>query len=874
LVGFADLAKIVARLPRDDARDLAFSLGFETLEPGARAPSPPLPQDDVEAPTPEAKFAAAVAALEAQSQGPSRPPAAFWRVERYEPAPDAPEATAAPAVVITEPLLENERGGGLFDTPEAPPLTPWRHLWPTLQQALRTELPGRDPDVAALVHRWSRGEPVSRIPHLPRRAWASRASLWIDQSPHLIPLWNDQLRVERGLHRVFGRALETRWLGRRASNLALTSPRGWLHGQRLDDTTPVLVLGDLGALKTDGAVRWAGALRAMAARGVRVTAVVPWSLRRHPDRAVRGCRMVAWERARSVRAGVGEAVDAGEGGVVTLLLRLASVAAFVQPGLLRELRWLLPGADIEAELRAWSDPSVEEADDSVMLLRPDALTTLRQGFVALDPGLRLRVSDLLRRWHARMPGEVMIAETLRWREVSEDVPPPGDYGAACAFVERLATMLSAGTAADAEAWRHYGRVLLEGMPSSTYRELPALAKVWDVAFEGVDGAVPPEGVDVATLRALRKGVREETRAWALRQVGDALVVAPRGDLRWPSDETGPGSPVAVVEVVGAEVLVTEVATRTLRVLAAGHALTTQGDLRVVRASTMQRMLAQGRALTLPATGHMSVRTTGGTLQLVPWTREPWATAAGRDVYGLWAEVTVAGVVFRMRWIPPGRFMMGASAREEWRWRDVSPQRVVVMTQGFWLGELPVTQALWRAVVGQNPSYFKGGDRPVERVKWKHSQAFVKRLNEKVQGLDLRLPTEWEWEYACRAGTEGPTWLGINDAKNLDRIAWYYGNSGGETHPVGSKEANPFGLYDMLGNVTEWCEGRQAPNTAELVVEPSRPTPLQILRGSSWRDDARRVRAAARKDGLPAGLQEDIGFRLARGQTAPSQARGR
>ena len=475
-------------------KELAKTLGFETFE--VRAPTPaaraPLPEDH--APTPKATYAAAVATLEAQRAGPSLPPAAFWRVERYEPATDEGEPAPGRATVITDPLPEGKARGSLFDTPEAPPLTPWRHLWPTLQSALRTELPGRDPDVAALVHRWSRGETVPHIPHVRRRAWASRASLWIDQSPHLIPLWHDQRRVERGLRRVFRQALEVRWLGREETQRAATSPRGWLHGRRLDDATPVLVLGDLGELGGDGAARWRHALRGMAARGVRVTAVVPWSTRRHRERAVRGARVVAWERTR----GAGRAEE-------ERLLQMASKAAFVEPGLLRELRWLLPDADIESELRAWNDARVEAADDSVTLLRVDALTALRRDFDALDATLQAQVGAVLRRWRDGTLREVTYAETLAWCESGGDpAAAPGDVAEACAFVERLAAMLAAGTAADGSAWMHYGRSVHEGMPTAAYRSVPALARVWEIAHEGVDGAVPPEGVDVAALRALRK----------------------------------------------------------------------------------------------------------------------------------------------------------------------------------------------------------------------------------------------------------------------------------------------------------------------------------------------------------------------------------
>lgn len=179
--------------------------------------------------------------------------------------------------------------------------------------------------------------------------------------------------------------------------------------------------------------------------------------------------------------------------------------------------------------------------------------------------------------------------------------------------------------------------------------------------------------------------------------------------------------------------------------------------------------------------------------LQPWRREGWASAAGRDAYGLWAEFTVGKVVQRMRWVPPGTFVMGSPEGEVGRWEDEVPHEVT-LTEGWWMAETPVTQALWKAVMEQNPSHFKGDDRPVETVSWDECQRFLERLNVAVPGLDVRLPTEARWERSYRAGTVGATWLGdLSDDTTdptLDAIAWYHANSGGETHPVGQKTANP------------------------------------------------------------------------------------
>ena len=195
-------------------------------------------------------------------------------------------------------------------------------------------------------------------------------------------------------------------------------------------------------------------------------------------------------------------------------------------------------------------------------------------------------------------------------------------------------------------------------------------------------------------------------------------------------------------------------------------------------------------------------------------------------------------------------------------------------------------------MGKNPSEFQSRDRPVENVSWKDCQEFLRRLNAKV-GLSLSLPSESQWEYACRAGTIEATYAGpleikgVNNAPTLDSIAWYGGNSGMDfelsngydasawsekqfefdragTHPVGKKRANPWGLYDMLGNVWEWCEDVWVNDyREESRAAASDPASApRVVRGGSWGLGARRVRAAYRDPAEPSGRGRLLGFRCA------------
>ena len=296
------------------------------------------------------------------------------------------------------------------------------------------------------------------------------------------------------------------------------------------------------------------------------------------------------------------------------------------------------------------------------------------------------------------------------------------------------------------------------------------------------------------------------------------------------------------------------------------------------------------------------------VELERWTRPTWASSVGRDAYGLWAAFEVLGVEQRMRWIAPGRFWMGSPTDEAGRFEDEGPQHEVVLSEGFWLGESPCTQELWHAVMGENPSRFQSPRRPVEQVSWDDVQTFMDRLSFQIRDLEIQLPSEAEWEYACRAGTKTATWagdleiLGLCHAPTLDPIAWYGGNSGvdfdldeGEdssnwpqrqsehskagTRIVGEKAPNPWGLHDVLGNIFEWCSDR-SPHRYEagLVIDPEGPAEgtRRVFRGGSWDGYAQYVRAAFRNAYEPDLRIDHLGFRLSRGPWEPvrgAQARG-
>lgn len=225
-------------------------------------------------------------------------------------------------------------------------------------------------------------------------------------------------------------------------------------------------------------------------------------------------------------------------------------------------------------------------------------------------------------------------------------------------------------------------------------------------------------------------------------------------------------------------------------------------------------------------------------------------------------LTVNGIKYNMVWVEGGTFRMGATSEQDGDAYDNEKPVHSVTLSGYYIGKTEVTQALWKAVMGRNWSRFKGDDLPVENVSWYDCQEFIRKLNS-LTGQHFRLPTEAEWEFACRGGnnSRGYKYSGSN---YIDNVAWYDGNSGGNTHPVATKSPNELGIYDMSGNVWEWCADWYGKYSSGAQTNPKGPYDgsYRVYRGGSWDSLARNCRSSNRFFNFPAYRYYFLGLRLA------------
>ncbi|HEV7667946.1 MAG TPA: formylglycine-generating enzyme family protein [Thermoanaerobaculia bacterium] len=780
-----------------------------------------------------------------------RAPVPFWVIDRVEYL--APEPPPQPSHRV-EPILGTDDLGLSPGFPPVPlSLVSDARLWAAVRRRLSSSAPSRRVDVPLLAERWGRGEIAREIPFRPLASWAPRVTVLVDRSVHLIPFWHDQDRLVGQLRRQLGvSAIHEVSFQEGADRPWREHRRRWREVPVVDGAR-VLALGDLGFLSNGSRRRlWAAVGERQRRAGADLSAFVPCPAERWRAGLAHSWGAVSWERPGRIAAVAPLLAEEAPLARAERLLGLLSFAARIEPGLLRAVRRLLSAqsADAGTEADAWNHPEVAGGFAPAASISTNLRLRLQERFAAEPEPIQRGVVAAIRAWRAGQPEEIWHSEVLSLSAAGllpEGALLPGEVEAAEAFWRRVVETCERGSdqaSSVARAVRGFvRRSVRERVPGRAWNDQrwkPLLWRAWNAVWDGEGPPPIPEGVGPEVFGPVGEG---EPIRWQVWQIGCGLSFVPAGPVPGMYSLPAAGSLLAELESGNGQVARHE----------AG-----------VRWATPRPL---GEGVDLPRPSFFTLRTDRTVAILRCLNRPSWANAMGRDRYGLWASFAVGQAEQRMRWIPPGRFWMGSPKDEPGRHGDEGPRHLEAISEGFWLGETPCTQALWQAVMGYNPSQFKSPARPVEKISWGDCQKFLEKLGGEEWGEKWRLPTEAEWEYACRAGTETATYAGPIEILEethesaLKRIAWYGENSGGETHPVGKMAPNLWGLNDMLGNVYEWCQDLWS---ADYSAEHKNST--RVFRGGSWSSSARVVRAAYRPPDDPSSRVSYLGFRLARGQS--------
>ncbi len=722
----------------------------------------------------------------------------------------------------------------------------WEALWPFLKRVLAQANPTASIDIPRLVADISAARPLRQIPLARAPAWPQRVVVIVDHSEHLVPLREDFLRIVEHLRQWFSERIRLLLLEdaeRRGFKEPTTGGiRHYPDLPRLSGNDAVLVLGDLGMAhpRRWSRLNWREWGQRLAGHRAPPLALIP----AHPgdwDSETARHYHCAWlDHAAKLQLQRPAPVALDIGTRLQALLTLLAPMSRITPALLRQARIQHPDRlDVSVEIAFWGQPGF----GCVNGYREWRNADLRRHYLeelASRPALHRLAQELLEQHEKSLPLRLQIQQKQTFARI-QALPLDAEQARYLAHIAATMEHLDPLERHFLDNW--LARLETEKGETAWFDAIEPL-------YRQYYRQLPPR-----EQRAKSPPEPTHPRAWRL-ELHDSLE-GPRLALVVPGQTktSVPGhNRLASFEAAGP-------------VVARGY----QDHRRL-----FQQTLQPGEALTLPETPSYLTIDTGHGIETIDWpTRPSWASSIGRDRHGLFAEVQVNGVGFVLRWIPPGEFLIGSPEDEPGRYGDEGPQHRVRFAQGFWLAETACTQALWRAVTGENPSRFKGDDRPVENVSWNDVQAFLQQLNTAHPGLALRLPSEAEWEYACRAGTETPFWFGAE--LTTDRAN--YGR--GETVPVKHFQPNPWGLYQVHGNVWEWCQDRWhysyqgAPEDGQPWETGGDPEEA-VLRGGSWIGLGGGLRSAyrARDHRDHADFVALYGFRLARGpELQPDQPVG-
>ena len=765
--------------------------------------------------------------------------------------------------------------------PAFQPLVPWTRLWPRLHQNVTRSHPA-GLDVVRLTGQLAQAKFVQRPPRLTRQTWPTRVHLILDFSDRLTPYWDDWHWLADNLRKLLKDRLLVSVLHRSDAIVlhAWSSPeiRPW---PQLNSNQTLLIASDLGMLdhtRPYARFNWQRRLQAFARQGQACLMAAPLAHSQLVAEVVNLMPLIRLSPDSSLRpvaklSPVHEAlVFNDDNQAYRLLFTMLAMTTRAEPALLRALRLCLPiqadNAGLEGAI--WLDARLNTAPGACTV-NEAAVAEWQQAFSLLEPALQKQLLDCLRRYHASLPQMIHHEETLLWSSrVNAKLAKPEHHHAQNArhFFHKLTQSLQGdnnGQYYPAERHLllsiadHHLQHVAASLSGENYLNRLSVAVSLNRPLET---QILPAGLDWASWLQSQPGMPERTVNMVQGPDG-ALLIEPTDRL------PAPGWQRLLTLKLDRQVVLWAMAAANEKLQYRPwywmeHPFVLNDPVLEYIVSPVSHLNAKKLWL---HTGRQQICLN----QLVA---PEWAKEWGVDRHGLYADLSFRWVIQRFRWIEPGSFLMGSPASEAERF-DNEEQHAVTLSKGFWLADTACTQRFWQAVIGDNPSRFNDDlNKPVEQVSWHDVQRFINKINPAIPSSKLRLPSEAEWEFACRAGTETPFSFGDNitpQQVNYDGTNPYDGGEVGEyrqtTVAVKSLPANVWGLYEMHGNVWEWCQDGWQEDLGNNdmdnpLFDPQDKGFARVLRGGSWHDDGRSVRSAIRGWSLPDIRNVYFGFRLA------------
>jgi formylglycine-generating enzyme required for sulfatase activity len=820
----------------------------------------------------------------------------FWQVLSLQPRVSAEqtiEPTASDEQTIGPSLLPHTRLREQRPLP-SPALLSQKVLWTRASRAALCAAHARRQELQQWLSKLSRAE----VPSRPAREQEDQESgeIWLilDYHPRLMLWWDELNRVSAILHQRFGknRARLIPLLDRDLSELGPEAPLPWPGSE-----TRLLVFSDLGLLSgTQPRQQWQAVLERWNQGGVQFSVFMPHSRPPQSMRRLANERLELWDRSTREPHRAQQVVDD--------LLACLAMVQWCSPALLRCWRRLLKGR-VEHEYRVWHHPQVWHQPGACGLL--NGIEPARKRFTAFEQDQKQALLQIKDRYRIGLSREVILEEAMIQQSMGIAVETVLQQE-----TERMTQQLQSRSRLpratqewlwrlserqDGYFWKAHPkleRLCLESRRQLGRSTTPSLGPGMQLHRQPLEGAGRSLSVQVVgeRLRLVRVEPTPSSPALELLRI-EAGSDEIECDLVTPGQATGfPGRiwragdrlPIRSGHFSHLELVSDRQIGRLRQVEKPDWAnAIEQGS------DGLYATLPDGRRLRWcypeeqkPRESHPLTATPG--TERAAWVcerqwsgeLEDWPSDVnsvmpeGVDRYGRYRDLGIGKQTLRLRWIPPGEFQMGSPEDEPERGNDERRHRVI-LTRGFWLADTACTQGLWREVMGKNPSRFQGDDLPVEQVSWDDVQEFLTRLNQSQPLLQARLPSEAEWEYACRARSHTPFWWGselTTDLANYKGDQPYNHSRMGIfreiTMPVKSFAPNPWGLYQMHGNVYEWCLNGYRYSSEETCIDPIEPESdsVRMRRGGGWRVNGAWLRASARSRFKAYDNSPHLGFRLA------------